>query len=107
MLNFFILCIYKLKLKYKEKTMNMFNMIKQARQLQSKIKETQKNLNKSIIEGSAGNNSVVITMTGDQKLKSVTINPENIKNNNWERELLLCETTRNVVKCHQHLLDVN
>ena len=32
---------------------------------------------------------------------------ENIKNNNWERELLLCETTRNVVKCHQHLLDVN
>ena len=32
---------------------------------------------------------------------------ENIKNNNWERELLLCLPTRNVVKCHQHLLDVN
>ena len=68
--------------------MNMFNMIKQARQLQSKIKETQKNLNKSIIEGSAGNNSVVITMTGDQKLKSVTINPENIKNNKELEKLI-------------------
>ena len=68
--------------------MNIFNMMKQARELQSKIKETQKNLNKSIVEGSAGNNSVVITMTGDQKLKSVKINPANIKNNHELENLI-------------------
>ncbi len=68
--------------------MNIFNMMKQARELQSKIKETQKNLNKSIVEGSAGNNSVVIKMTGDQKLKLVKINPENIKNNQELEKLI-------------------
>ncbi len=83
--------------------MNMFNMIKQARQLQSKIKETQKNLNKSIIEGSAGNNSVVITMTGDQKLKSVTINPENIKNNK-ELEKLIFQAMNDTLEKSKKLL---
>ena len=83
--------------------MNMFNMIKQARQLQSKIKETQKNLNKSIIEGSAGNNSVVITMTGDQKLKSVTINPENIKNNK-ELEILIFQAMNDTLEKSKKLL---
>tara|TARA_B100000749_G_C18319275_1_gene420122 strand:- start:65 stop:349 length:285 start_codon:yes stop_codon:yes gene_type:complete len=62
--------------------------MKQARELQSKIKETQKNLNKSIVEGSAGNNAVVIRMTGDQKLKLVKINPENIKNNQELEKLI-------------------
>ena len=83
--------------------MNMFNMIKQARQLQSKIKETQKNLNKSIIEGSAGNNSVVITMTGDQKLKAVTINPENIKNNK-ELEKLIFQAMNDTLEKSKKLL---
>ena len=83
--------------------MNMFNMIKQAMQLQSKIKETQKNLNKSIIEGSAGNNSVVITMTGDQKLKSVTINPENIKNNK-ELEKLIFQAMNDTLEKSKKLL---
>ena len=68
--------------------MNIFNMMKQARELQSKIKETQKTLNKSIVEGSAGNNSVVIRMTGDQKLQLVKINPENIKNNQELEKLI-------------------
>ena len=51
-------------------------MMKQAQQLQSKLLKTQEELGNEIVEGSSGGGAVVVTVTGHQDIKSITISPE-------------------------------
>ena len=44
--------------------MNMMNMMKQAQNIQKKLKETQDELNKMDISGEAGNGSVKVICDG-------------------------------------------
>ncbi len=51
------------------------DMIKQARELKSRLDKAQKELDKIVIEAEAGKGAVKIKMTGKQKVLSVTIDP--------------------------------
>lgn len=44
----------------------------------AKMKKAQKDLSKTVIEIEAGNGAVVVSITGDQKIKKIKINPEMI-----------------------------
>ena len=50
-------------------------MLDQAKMIM-KLKKAQKELEKEIIEGEAGDGAVVVAVTGELKLKKVTIDPE-------------------------------
>lgn len=49
---------------------------KQAKQLQSKLMEMQENLKIQEFRGQAGNGLVEVIVTGDNKIKSLKINPQ-------------------------------
>ena len=62
--------------------MNMMNMMKQAQNIQKKLKETQDELNKMEIAGDAGKGAVKVICDGKGLFKSIkltadAINPEN------------------------------
>jgi len=53
-----------------------FDMIKQARELKSKLDKAQKELAKTIIEVESGKGLVKVTVDGQQKIRSIKISPE-------------------------------
>ena len=64
-----------------EKTMKGFGggmaqLMKQANQMQMKMKKAQEEIALKTFEGSAGGGAVKITVNGDSQIKSVQINPE-------------------------------
>lgn len=65
---------------------DFLGMMKQAAQLQSKMKEMQERLDQIEVEGSAGGNMVTVRMTAKMELKSVSIDPSLMKAE--EREVL-------------------
>jgi hypothetical protein len=65
---------------------DFLGMMKQAAQLQSKMKEMQDQLDQIEVEGSAGGNMVNVRMTAKMELKSVSIDPSLMKVE--EREVL-------------------
>ena len=62
--------------------MNMMNMMKQAQNIQKKLKETQEELNKMDITGEAGNGTVKIICDGKGLFKSIKLTPEAINPEN-------------------------
>ena len=52
-----------------------FSNLKQAMELKSKLDQAQKELSNTIVEASAGNGAVRVTMDGQQKVKSIQISP--------------------------------
>jgi DNA-binding YbaB/EbfC family protein len=65
---------------------DFLGMMKQAAQLQSKMKEMQEQLDQIEVEGSAGGNMVTVRMTAKMELKSVSIDSSLMKAE--EREVL-------------------
>ncbi len=62
--------------------MNQFgNFVKQAQQMQTKIKEVQAALGDKIVEGSAGGGMVVAKVNGRQEVVSIHIEPEVLAEN--------------------------
>lgn len=55
---------------------NLAGMMKQATQMQARMKEAQENLAKLVVEGEAGAGLVKLSLTGKGEMKSVTIAPE-------------------------------
>ena len=62
--------------------MNMMNMMKQAQNIQKKLKDTQEELNRMEISGESGNGSVKITCDGKGVFKSIKISAEAINAEN-------------------------
>jgi DNA-binding YbaB/EbfC family protein len=54
---------------------NFGKMMKQAQQMQAKMAEIQEQLKDETVEASAGGGMVRVTMTGDQQLRSIKIEP--------------------------------
>ena len=52
------------------------NLISQAKKMQEKMKETQENLKKIEVEGTAGGDLVKVILKGDYEMKSILVNPE-------------------------------
>ena len=65
---------------------NLTDMMKQARQLQSKLAEAQEELEKLEVEGVSGGGMVRVTLDGKGNMKSVAIDPSLL--NGGEAELL-------------------
>ena len=61
-----------------------FDMIKQARELKSKMDKMQKELGKTIIEVESGKGAIVINIDGQQKIRSIKISPDVIDPNKPE-----------------------
>lgn len=55
---------------------NLAGMMKQATQMQARMKEVQAKLESLEIEGAAGNGLVRLSMTGKGVLKAITIDPK-------------------------------
>ena len=55
---------------------NMNNLMKQAQRMQAKMQESQKKLEETVFEGSAGGGAVVVRMTGARKIESLKISPD-------------------------------
>jgi nucleoid-associated protein EbfC len=51
-------------------------MLKQLEQMQANMAKAQEELGEETVEGSAGGGAVVVVMTGDQQVESLTIDPE-------------------------------
>src|SRR5579872_426093 len=51
-------------------------MKKQARLMQEKFSQIQDNLESTLVEGSAGNGLVTVTLNGSKELKKIVIKPE-------------------------------
>lgn len=55
-------------------------MMKQVMQMQKQLKQAQKELEKETVTGSAGEDVVLVKMTGSQKCTGVTLDKEKIAN---------------------------
>ena len=62
--------------------MNMMNMMKQAQNIQKKLKEAQDELNKMDISGEAANGSIKVICDGKGLFKSIKLSPEAINPEN-------------------------
>ncbi|MBI5272427.1 MAG: YbaB/EbfC family nucleoid-associated protein [Chlamydiia bacterium] len=51
-------------------------MKKQARMMQSQIDQMKEKMQATVVEGSAGNGLVTVTLTGEKNLKKIIIRPE-------------------------------
>lgn len=56
--------------------MSSFKMLKQVQQLQAKMAKVQEDLAAATVEATAGGGAVKAVVNGEQKLVSVTIDPE-------------------------------
>jgi DNA-binding YbaB/EbfC family protein len=52
------------------------SMIKQARELKSKLDKAQKELGKTIVEAESGKGAVKVIINGQQQIKSIQISPD-------------------------------
>ena len=62
------------------KLMTDFNKIlDKAKELESKMKESQENIKKISVEGKSGSDSVKVTLNGDGEMIQIYISPETLK----------------------------
>ena len=54
---------------------NQQNLMRQMQQMQERLAKIQEGLASETVEGSAGGGAVTVTMTGQQKVQAVTIDP--------------------------------
>ncbi|MBA4210626.1 MAG: YbaB/EbfC family nucleoid-associated protein [Parvibaculum sp.] len=65
---------------------NMFDIMKQAQQLQSRMASLQQELEAAEVEGRAGGGMVSVVMSGKGEVKKVSVDPSLMKED--EREIL-------------------
>jgi DNA-binding YbaB/EbfC family protein len=76
----------------------MAQLMKQANQMQMKIKKTQEELAKQEFEASSGGGAVKVRVTGEYKIVQLTIDPEVIKSGDVEmlQDLLLTAVNESI-----------
>ncbi len=83
---------------------NMSAMLQQAQQMQKSLMDVQEQLGEEVVEGSAGNGAVVISMTGKHEVKNVKINPDAVDEDDLEmlEDMLLAAFNMALEKANQH-----
>ena len=76
------------------------SMLNQARELKSKLDKVQKELDNTIVEAESGKGAVKVTISGQQKIKSIKISPEVIDPDKAEylEELVFKAVSEAIVK---------
>jgi len=69
--------------------MNIMQIMKQAQAVQGKVQQAQERLATLSHEGSAGGGSVKITLSGDGKARSVTIDPAAVSDVEMLQDMIL------------------
>lgn len=78
------------------------DMLKKAAELKSKLDKAQKELNNLVIEADAGHGAVKVTITGQQKIKSIKISPDAVDPKKVEKlEKLVMEAVSNALEKSQ------
>jgi DNA-binding YbaB/EbfC family protein len=55
---------------------NMQQLLKQAQKMQEDMMKAQESLKDEVVDASAGGGMVIVQVTGDQVIKSITIDPQ-------------------------------
>jgi DNA-binding YbaB/EbfC family protein len=78
-------------------------MIQQAQELQARLAKAQKELAEATVEATAGGGAVTVTVTGQQEVKSVKIDPEAINPDDVEmlEDLVLAAVNEAITKSQQ------
>lgn len=77
----------------------MAQLLKQANQMQNKMKKVQEELAARNYDGTAGGGAVKITVNGDHYVKAITINPDVMKSGDVEMlQDLIMAATNDAVK---------
>ena len=69
--------------------MSMQKMLKQAQQLQAKMEQIQKDLEKEMVEATSGGGAVTVVISGHQVVRSVKIEPEAAGDTEMLQDLVL------------------
>jgi len=77
-----------------------FSMLKQARELKSKLDKAQKELGNTTVKTDSGKGAIKLTINGQQKILSIKISPKVIDPNNAEHleELVLTAVNEAITK---------
>jgi len=77
-----------------------FSMLKQARELKSKLDKAQKELGNATVKADSGKGAIKLTINGQQKILSIKISPKVIDPNNAEHleELVLTAVNEAITK---------
>jgi DNA-binding YbaB/EbfC family protein len=78
-------------------------MIQQAQELQARLAKAQKELAEATVEATAGGGAVTVTVTGQQEVKSVKIDPEAINLDDVEmlEDLVLAAVNEAITKSQE------
>lgn len=77
----------------------MAQLMKQANQMQMKMKKTQEEIGKQEFKGTSGGGAVTITINGDHKMLAVAINPDVMKAGDTEMlQDLIVTATNDAIK---------
>ncbi|HEY8269734.1 MAG TPA: YbaB/EbfC family nucleoid-associated protein [Pseudobdellovibrionaceae bacterium] len=76
----------------------MAQLMKQANQMQTRMKKVQEELAQQHYEGTSGGGAVTVKVSGEYKMMSLTINPEVVKSGDVEmlQDLILTATNEAV-----------
>ncbi|TET17275.1 MAG: YbaB/EbfC family nucleoid-associated protein [Dehalococcoidia bacterium] len=76
------------------------SMLKQARELKTKLDKAQKELSNTIVEASSGKGAVKVIINGQQKIQSIEISPQVINPDKAEvlEELVLKAVSEAIAK---------
>jgi DNA-binding YbaB/EbfC family protein len=78
-------------------------MMQQAQELQARLAKAQKELAEATVEATAGGGAVTVTVTGQQEVKSVKIDPEAINLDDVEmlEDLVLAAVNEAITKSQE------
>ena len=78
-------------------------MIRQAQELQAKLAKAQQELAEATVEATAGGGAVTVTVTGQQQVKSIKIDPEAINPDDAEmlEDLVLAAVNEAIAKSQE------
>jgi DNA-binding YbaB/EbfC family protein len=78
-------------------------MIQQAQELQARLAKAQKELAEATVEATVGGGAVTVTVTGQQEVKSVKIDPEAINPDDVEmlEDLVLAAVNEAITKSQE------
>lgn len=81
----------------------MAQLMKQANQMQMKMKKAQEELAKAEYEATSGGGAVTVKVNGDHMITSLTINPEVVKDGDVEmlQDMILSATNEAVKKARE------
>ena len=82
---------------------DMMNMMKQAKEMKQKMADMQAQLSEMEVEGEAGNGAVKVTVTGENKIARVHIDPSATEDVSTLEDLVIVATNNALEQVQNHV----